>query len=273
MGPEGRDQLPESSAGPPGRPASQKERTPEDRRNVTRAAFLRPTNLAMLIIGGVFFAITTYWWVIPLTLVTYTLLVLLAARDPLFQRRVLGEADSPSLANRATDTSGIPPERRARWLPRGETRRKVEEALENYRKLVAAIEGSGDVARSVLDDTIPRLHSAAERLVDVAQERERAAKAIQEISPQAAENPNEERNTMLRDLEEAIARSDEEISETRDRLLTLRARMVGVSLNSLAENRAAASELDNSLKELNFRLEALGEIYADSRDDDPPRSD
>lgn len=273
MEPEKRDRHEAASTRPPAHPTSQEERSLEDRRRVGRAAFLKPINLAMLLIGGGFFAIVQSWWIIPLTLVTYALLVLLAARDPLFQRKVLGEDDTPSSVNGANNVSGVPPERRARWLPRGETRRAVEEALENYRKLVASIEGSGEVARSVLDDAVPKLHAAAERLVDVAHEREKAAEAVQEISSQTADTPNEERMSVLRNLEEEIVRADEEISETRDRLLTLRARMVGASLNSEAENRAAASELNRSLEELNFRLEALGEITTAPRNIRPPRGE
>ena len=45
----------------------------------------------------------------------------------------------------------------------------MEAALEVYRKVVAAIEASDDVTRAVLDDAVPRLHAAADRLVDVAE--------------------------------------------------------------------------------------------------------
>src|SRR5215204_6139507 len=60
-----------------GRPLS-----PEERRRVARAAFLRPMNLLVVLVGGVFFALTLVWWAIPLTLVTYAVLVFLAVRDP-----------------------------------------------------------------------------------------------------------------------------------------------------------------------------------------------
>src|SRR5215212_4855643 len=73
--------------------------SPEERRQVARAAALRPLNVLVLVIGAGIFATTLTWWVPPLTLVTYVLLVLLAARDSLFARRVLyGREDARSPA-------------------------------------------------------------------------------------------------------------------------------------------------------------------------------
>ena len=118
----------------------------------------------------------------PLTLVTYASLVFLAARDPIFQRKVLGGRRSRRRLRTAVQSRDVSPERRARWLPRGETRQKVEAALDVYRKVVAAIEDSDDVTRAVLDDAVPRLHAAADRLVDVAQGRERAAEVARDLS-------------------------------------------------------------------------------------------
>src|SRR5919202_1363731 len=63
--------------------------SPEERRRITRAAALRPMNVLMLVIGAGVFATTVAWWIPPLTLLTYSLLVFLSARDPLFARRVL----------------------------------------------------------------------------------------------------------------------------------------------------------------------------------------
>lgn len=268
MEPERRDRHDNGSIEPPVQPASQ-----EDRRRIARAAFLKPLNLAMLFIGGAFFAITQTWWIIPLTLITYILLVVLAARDPLFRRKALGEEDTRTSLNGANNSSELPPERRARWLPRGETRNTVEEALIAYRKLVASIEGSGDVARSVLDDAVPKLHATAERLVQVAHEREKAAEAVREIDSHTNNGPDKERKFIRQELENKIGKADEEISGTYERLLTLRVRMVGASLNSEVENRVAASELNRSLDELNFRLEALGEISTEPHSTPPGNND
>ena len=129
-----------------------------------RAAALRPINVTMLVIGAGVFATTLVWWLLPLTIVTYASLVFLAARDPIFQRKVLGGGEVPKTSPNAVESSDVSPERRARWLPRGETRQKVEAALDVYRKVVAAIETSDDVTRTVLDDVVPRLHAAADRL-------------------------------------------------------------------------------------------------------------
>ncbi len=148
-----------------------------------RAAALRPINVTMLVIGVVAFATTLAWWLVPLTIVTYASLVFLAARDPIFQRKVLGRGEVPKTSPNAVESTDLSPERRARWLPRGETRQKVEAALDVYRKVVAAIETSDDVTRTVLDDAVPRLHAAADRLVDVAQGRERAAEVARDLEP------------------------------------------------------------------------------------------
>src|SRR3712207_1713927 len=151
-----------------------------ERRRIVRAAALRPINILMLVIGAGAFATTLAWWIPPLTLVTYSLLVLLSARDPTFRHRVLHGSEGSARGLSAGDRD-ISPERRARWLPRGETREKVEAALVVYRKVVAAVEESDDVTRGVLEDAVPRLHAAANRLVDVAQGRERAAEAIHDL--------------------------------------------------------------------------------------------
>lgn len=263
MEPERRDRRAGENPAPQGDPR-------ESRRRIVRAALLKPLNLITLFIGLVFFAITLSWWVLPLTLGTYALLVVLATRDPLFERRVLGTGEAPQTLD-APETSNVPLERRARWLPRGETRRTVEEALVAYRKLVASIEGAGETARAVLEDAVPKLHSAAERLVNVAHDREEAAEALREIKgSQPGATPDGERSAVISDLENKIRKADEEISGTYDRLLVLRTRVVGLSLNSAGENRAAASELNRSLDELNFRLEALGELASDPGNT-PPR--
>src|SRR5919112_6065605 len=157
-----------------------------ERSRMLRAAALRPINVVVLVIGvGMFVTLlaasVTAWWLLPLTLATYAALIFLAARDPIFQRKVLHGERSPHTSSVPLHGHDVSPERRARWLPRGETRQKVEEALEVYRKVVAAIEGSDDVTRAVLEDAVPRLHAAADRLVDVASGREKAAAVAREL--------------------------------------------------------------------------------------------
>jgi hypothetical protein len=227
-----------------------------ERHRVLRAAALRPINVLMLVIGAGIFATTLAWWVPPLTLVTYAALVFFSARDPIFGQRVLREGAAPRSLGAAGDVS---PERRARWLPRGEAREKVEAALVVYRKVVTAIEESDDVTRAVLDNAVPKLHAAANRLVDVAQGRERAAEALRELRQHTGPGSGA-RAEDLRGLEDTLRAADAEISDTFEKLLTLRARVVRVSIEG--EASAQATAFNASLDELNVRLEALGDTMS-----------
>ena len=233
-----------------------------------RAAALRPINVTMVVIGAGAFATTLAWWLLPLTILTYALLVFLAARDPIFQRKVLGRGEVLKTSPNAAESSEVSPERRARWLPRGETRQRVEAALDVYRKVVAAVETSDDVTRTVLDDVVPRLHAAADRLVDVAQGRERAAEVARDLSQDTdSATPTTARQENLRELENRISAADAEISDTYQELLDLRAKVVRISIDS--ENPARANDLNASLDGLNARLEALSELMASPGE--PPR--
>jgi hypothetical protein len=226
-----------------------------------RAAALRPINVTMLVIGAGAFLTTLAWWLVPLTILTYAALVFLAARDPIFQRKALGRGEVPKTSPNAVESTDFSPERRARWLPRGETRQRVEAALDVYRKVVAAIETSDDVTRSVLDDAVPRLHAAADRLVDVAQGRERAAEVARDLGQDTASAaPTTTRQENLRELENRISAADAEISDTYQELLDLRAKVVRISIDS--GNPARTSDLNASLDGLNARLEALSELMA-----------
>jgi hypothetical protein len=226
------------------------------------AAALRPINVVILVIGVAMFltllaAAVTAWWLPPLTLATYASLVFLAARDPIFQRKVLGREAVPATSPAAALGRDVSPERRARWLPRGETRQKVENALHVYRKVVAAIENSDDVTRAVLEDALPRLHAAADRLVDVAQGREKAAEVVRELRQNSG---SKARQQNLRELGERINAADAEISSTSEELLDLRVKVVRISIDS--ENPVRANDLNASLTSLNARLEALSEVMA-----------
>lgn len=236
------------SAGPSGPPSL----TPQDRRKVARAAAFRPLNLLVVVVGAVFFIATLAWWVPLLTLATYGALVFLGARDPILRQRTLGR-EAPAVRQEQE----IPPERRARWLPRGETRQRVDDALTEYRKVVAAIEMSDDVTRAVLEDTIPRLHAAADRLVDVALQREKAAENVRDLRRKTASGTGA-RSEDLQRLQARIDEADAEISATHEELTDLRAKVVRISIETEDTRKAAA--LNASLDELNARLEALGDI-------------
>jgi len=238
-------------------PSERTPLSPEERRKVTKAAALRPMHLIVAVIGVVFLAASQLWWIAPMTVLTYATLVALAARDPFFQRRVLeGSPASRRLPAPTLDLAEeVSPERRARWLSRGETRSKVETSLEVYRKVVRAIEESDEVTRAVLEDAVPRLHAAANRLVDLAQDRETAAQALSEL-PEGVEVESQ------RDFTGKIRAADAEISSVIDKFLALRARVVRISLDSGPAARAMAGELNSSLDELNYRLEVLGETMS-----------
>src|ERR671921_569622 len=225
-----------------------------------RAAALRPINVMMLVIGVGVFATTLAWWLLPLTIVTYASLVFLAARDPIFQRKILGGGEVTKTSPNAVESSDVSPERRARWLPRGETRQRVEATLEVYRKVVAAIEASDDVTRTVLDDAVPRLEAAADRLVDVAEAREKAAEVARELRQGTEPSAGQTRQENLRHLEDRITTADAEISGTSEELLDLRAKVVRLSID--ANNPTRARDLNTSLDGLNARLEALSETMS-----------
>jgi hypothetical protein len=228
--------------------------SPAERGRIVRAAALRPLNVVVLVIGAGIFATTLVWWMVPLTLVTYALLVFFASRDPIFARRVLYGRDDAGSSSPTADRD-LSPERRARWLPRGETREKVEAALVVYRKVVVAIEESDEVTRAVLDDAVPKLHAAADRLVDVAQRREKAAEVLRDLDRHTGASGDD-----AGALQEKLHAADAEISDTFDKLLALRSRVVRVSIDS--GNPEGAAALNASLDELNARLEALSDTMS-----------
>jgi hypothetical protein len=230
---------------------------------MTRAAALRPLNLVVLLIGVVVFVATLNWWLILLTLVTYAVLVFLTARDPFFQRRILQKSEIPLWPPAYPKNADISPERRARWLPRGETRQKVEAALVAYRKVVAVIELSDDTTQAVLKDSIPRLHATADRLVDVARSREKTAEAARDLRRAPCASADARREN-LRELEDGIGAADAEISHTFEQFLSLRAKVVRVSIDSA--NLTRTNDLNVSLDELNTRLEALSEVMSPQGD-------
>jgi hypothetical protein len=247
--------------GPERREPGSTSLSPDERRRLTWAAALRPINVLMLVIGAGIFATTLAWWMPPLTLVTYALLIFLSARDPVFKHHVLHGSEGATRSLGAAWERDVSPERRARWLPRAETREKVEAALVVYRKVVAAVEGSDDVTRAVLGDAVSKLHATANRLVDVAQGREKAAEAIRDLRQHTCESAGSNaREESLRGLEDKLRAADAEISDTFDKLLTLRARVTRVSIEGGGSDQAAA--FNASLDDLNARLEALSDTMS-----------
>lgn len=265
--PDDRPSATEEQRPSPGAPG-ERRLSPEERRRVTRAAFLRPMGLFVVVIGGVFSALTLSWWVVVLTLATYAALVFLAARDPLFWAHVL-EGREYRVETRLVPSGDkeVPLERRVRRLPRGETSRKVEQALELHRRTMVAIEESDDVTRTVLEDTIPKLHGVAGRLVDLAERREEVAGKIRDLENHAGAPQHEDRDAKLAGLENELRAADEEISETVEKLSPLRSRVVRVSVESGGAAQEAAARLNADLDEMNLRL---GTLRSSTSPPEPP---
>lgn len=239
--------------------------SPEARRRVMRAALLRPMHLLVVVIGAVFFALTLAWWIIPLTLATYAALIFLAPRDQIVRDRLLERRqDRPGTRSGtlrgSLEKRDVSLEQRAHRLPRGETRRKVEAALEVYRRTAFAVEESDDAAKILLSDAAPKLRGVAERLVEVAEEREKAAGAGREPETTRREGRDAE------EVEKGLRAADAEISDVFERFSRLRAQVVRVSTESGGAAQEAAAKLNAELDESNLRLDAARSAMSEPAD-------
>ena len=145
----------------------------------------------------------------------------------------------------------------------------MEATLEIYQRTMVAIEESGDVARTVLDDTIPKLRRIAERLVDIAEKREKAADAIRELgSIYTSPRQREGRDVDLGELKEEIRAADAEISHILKQLTILQIRLVRLSVESRGKVRDAAPNVSTDLDEMNLRLDALHSTVSPPRPPD-----
>lgn len=228
------------------------------------AAARRPMHLMILLIGLGMLLTTQTLWILPLTLAVYGGLIFFSSRDPFFQRRVLEGHGRPGLPDAEKEPS---PERRARWLPRGQTREKVEGALEVQRRTLTAIEESDEVTREVLSDAVPKLRMLGNGIVDLAHRREKASSEIEDLKKRSQKHgeASETLQDGIQDLQMEVKRDDEELSAMVERLLSLRSRVVRVSLESGDQARDAADNLRRDLDDMNRRVEALGKTL------DPPR--
>ncbi|MCA1729132.1 MAG: hypothetical protein LC751_06910, partial [Actinobacteria bacterium] len=98
------------------------------------------------------------------------------------------------------------------------------------------------------------------RLVDVAHKREKVAGAIQDLKTHSGgEAPLREgdQNTDLAELESELRDADAEISGIFEKLLTLRARVVRISVETGGAAQEAAAKMNADLDEMNLRLDAL----------------
>lgn len=237
----------------------------EERRRVALASARRPMHLMVLLIGLGVFLTTLTPWIPPLTLATYGAAVFFSSRDQFFQKRVLEGRQRPGLPDAEKEPS---PDRRARWLPRGQTREKVEAALEVRRKTISAIEDSDETTREVLSDAIPRLQELGDGLVDLAHRRETASSEALELRERnrSLREDSQGLGREIQELQQEVERADEELSGMVERLLTLRSRVVRVSLETGDPARKAAGSLMRDLDNLNRRVEALGETLRPPED-------
>ena len=236
---------------------SRPESTPESQRRVRRAALLRPMALLMVGIGAFFFVATRELWILPLTLATYAALVLLAIGDPIFRNRVLGTTEQGQRIPQAPQRPHSSPDQRARRLPRGENRLGVEEALEAHARVLVAVEEADEATQAALDDALPKLRRVPERLLEVAEAREKAAAEAQTLRSRTARSGNEESARALASLEEKLRAADQGLSTVPDDLLALRAKIVRASIEGGDAVAERATELDEALDALNRRLDAL----------------
>jgi hypothetical protein len=214
--------------------------------------------LLMVVIGAFFFVATRELWLVPLTLATYAALVLLAIGDPIFQNRVLGTMEQGQRVPQAPQHPHSSPEQRVRRLPRGETRLRAERALEAHARVLVAAEESDEATQAALDDALPKLRQVPERLLDVAEAREKAAAEAQTLRSRTARSGNERSSRALASLEEKLRDADEGLLATiPDDLLALRTKVVRASIEDGDATAERATELDEALDALNRRLDAL----------------
>lgn len=219
-----------------------------------QAALFRPMSLLVVVVGVVFFALTLVWWTIPLTLVTYVTLVYLAFRDPLFWDYVLEGRPVTRPLPGASRGRKLSPEQRASRLPRGETRQKVEAALEARQRTTIAIRESDEETKALLGDAISKLDHVVGCLAEVAEKRERAAAEVQALKLRANALRRGASNTGLAELQSELSAADTEISGTLENLLGLRARVVRVSTETTDAAREAAANLNADLDQMPLHL-------------------
>ena len=119
--------------------------------------------------------------------------------------------------------------------------------------------------QAILDDAGPKLDGAAERLVDVAQTREKVAGTIQDLKAHPGAPLREGPDTDLAELENELRAADAEITSAFEKLLTLRAQVVRISVESGGAIRDTAAKLNTDLDEMNLRLDALRSTMSPAR--------
>ncbi len=230
--------------------------SPEEQRRVTRAALLRPLHLLVAAIGITFTAMTLAWWVLPITLVTYFALVYLAARDPLFQRRILRGRESLSETS-PTLSSGEKTsiKQRIRELSDEEIRRKIEVALTDKDRTLVVIESSDEATRGLLHEAPPKLELLLERLVDLSEKREQIIRSIK-LTPDGLQHEARKAPSKQEGGRE-LQMIDAQLSDIFEKISALRPRVLRISTESDEAAVELAGGLIADLDEMLKHLKAL----------------
>ena len=92
------------------------------------------------------------------------------------------------------------------------------------------MEESDEATQAALDDALPKLRQVSERLLDVAEAREKAAAEAQTLRSRTARSGNERSSRALASLAEKLHAADKGLATTPDDLLALRAKVVRASI-------------------------------------------
>jgi hypothetical protein len=218
---------------------------PSESSSALPAALLRPVNL-LTPGAGLLFALTwAPWWVFPLSLIPYAVMVLLTLRDPSF-------AASQRRAAEGADAGDAPPwEALERELGRGEWGAPLARIATAERNLARETAQAPEAARAVLASTLGQVRAAATLGVQLARRLRSLDQAFQRVAGMDPELSRREaadkraRAAAARDPGAQRALADaanalEESARTVDSLRTLRERTAAQleSLSAMLESVA-----------------------------------
>jgi hypothetical protein len=206
-------------------------------RELLPAALLRPVNL-LTPGAGLLFALTwAPWWVFPLSLVPYVVMVFFTVRDPAFARQVTRTQGDES-AGAAMNWASL-----ERELGRGPWAAPLARIATAERNLARELAHAPDSARSVLSSTLGQVRAAATMGVELAR---RLRSLDQALGTYAGMNPDVSR----REAEEKRARA----AAARD---PGAARAFGEAANALEESARTAESLRTLHERTAAQLESL----------------
>jgi hypothetical protein len=247
------------------------------------AALLRPLNL-MAPGAGLLFALTVApWWLFPLSLVPYAIMVLLTLRDPKFvQRAVRIETDGQ--AGEEIDWARVWKELgRGAWLP------PLQRIAQSERAIGGQLAQTPDAARPILASTLAQVRAAGRLAIDLARKlaaldasfagfaamnpQNSRAEADEKRRRAAAARDEQARQALLdaaRSLDEAAA-SAEATLRLRERTLA-QLESLAASLDSVAVRsvrlRVTSDGTDDLASTLSAEIEAVKETLSVFEADD-----